>query len=270
MRVRTKTTRQLRIGLRCKYPEMPNIGTNQGFSLMELMIAVFLSTILTTGIVQLVSGSVSAYRLQLSQSHLEESGRYARDVLKSHISQAGFQPEPWLIQTQIPALTGETLNGNLLPGDQLGLQRWSRKNCYGNENPATDSDGRPAFYLLQTRFLVNSKNNLTISCRYGPDTARLRTQINNFGLVEGVESMQILYAEDRSGDTYADRWVTGQAWQQESNIRAVKVGLMLSSQQVIDQPSSDQITLLDETITLPADGHFRRVSTFTVALRGRL
>lgn len=237
---------------------------------MELMIAVFLSTILTTGIVQLVSGSVSAYRLQLSQSHLEESSRYARDVLKSYISQAGFQAEPWLDQTQIPALTEESLNGNLLPGDQLGLQRWARKNCYGNENPVTDSDGRPVFYLLQTRFRVNASNNLAMTCRYGPDVSRLKTQINNFGLVEGVESMQILYAEDRSGDKYADRWVTGQTWQQESNIRAVKVGLMLSSQQAFEQPASEQVTLLDETITMPADGHFRRISTFTVALRGRL
>jgi len=237
---------------------------------MEMMIAVFLSTILTTGIVQLVSGSVSAYRLQLGQSHLEESSRYAHEVLKSNIMQAGFQPEPWLYQTQFPALTEETLNGSPLPGDQLGLQRWSRKNCYGNENPTSDSDGRPAFYLLQTRFRVNSRNNLAITCRYGPDIARLKTQINNFGLVEGVESIQVLYAEDRNGDKYADSWVTGQAWQQESNIRAVKVGLMLSTRQVFDQPASTQITLLDETITMPADGYLRRFTTFTVALRGRL
>lgn len=237
---------------------------------MEVMIAIFLSTILTTGIAQLVSGSVSAYRLQLNQSHLEESGRYARDVLKSHISQAGFQPEPWLDEGQIPALTEETLNGTQLPGDQLGLQRWSRKNCYGNENPTTDSDGRPEFYLLQTRFHVNSRNNLAITCRYGPDMSQLSTQINNFGLVEGVESMQVLYAEDQNGDEYADRWVTGQAWQQESGIRAVKVGLMLTAQQVLDQSSSEKKILLDETITLPADGRLRRISTFTVALRGRL
>ncbi len=51
--------------------------THHGFSLMEVMIGVSLSTLLMTGIVQLLSGSVLAYRLQLSQSQLEESGRYA-------------------------------------------------------------------------------------------------------------------------------------------------------------------------------------------------
>lgn len=250
---------------------MPRPESSSGFSLMELMIAIFLSSVLTTGLVQLVSSSVSAYRLQLSQSHLEESIRYAHDVLKSHITQAGYHPTPWQIQTRAPALTGESLNGYLPASqDRLGLQRWSMKNCYGNENPVTDSDGEPLFYLLQTRFHVNSAGNLAITCRYGPDDSRLTTQINSFGLVEGVESMQVLYAEDRNGDNYADRWVTGEAWQQEGNIRAVKIGLMLSAQQVSGEAVSEQKTLLDETITTPADGYLRRVSTFTVAIRGRL
>jgi hypothetical protein len=237
---------------------------------MEVLIGVFLSTVLMSGIVQLLAGSVSAYRLQLSQGQLEESGRYARDVLTSHIAQAGYQPEPWQDQPDLPALTVETLDGELIPGDQLGLQRWSRKNCYGNENQVTDSAGQPEFYLLQTRFLVNTGKNLAISCRYGPDASRLKTQINNFGLVEDVESMQVLYAEDRNGDKIADRWVTGQAWQHEGNIQAVKVALLLSSRQPFGQAASEQITLLDRTITTPADGHLRKVSSLTSAIRGRL
>ena len=87
---------------------MPGIRRHRGFTLMEVMIGVFLSTVLISGIVQLLSGSVSAYRLQLSQSQLEESGRYARDVLITHIAQAGFQPEPWQNLPGFPALTDES------------------------------------------------------------------------------------------------------------------------------------------------------------------
>jgi hypothetical protein len=237
---------------------------------MEVMIAVFLSTLLVSGIVQLLSGSMSAYHLQLSQSQLEESGRYARDVLIAHIAQAGYQNEPWQNQPVLPALTDETLDGGLLPGDQLGLQRWSSHNCYGNENPVTDSAGQAEFYLLQTRFNVNAANNLAMTCRYGPDASQLSTQINNFGLVEEVESMQILYAEDRDGDEIADSWVTAQAWLQESHVRAIKIALLLSTRQAFDQAVSKEITLLDETITTPADGHLRRISSLTTAIRGRL
>lgn len=249
---------------------MPVYRGQHGFSLMEVMIGVFLSTLLISGIVQLLGGSVSVYRLQLSQGQLEESARYARDVLTTHITQAGYQPEPWQNQPELPAVTDETLNGDLQPGDQLGLQRWSMQNCYGNDNPIKDSEGQPAFHLLQARFKVNANNNLAITCRYGPDTSSLTTQINNYGLVEDVESMQVLYAEDRDGDKIADRWVTGQAWQQESNIRAIKIALLLSTRQPFGQAASRQITLLDETVTTPADGHLRKVSLLTSAIRGRL
>jgi len=243
----------------------------RGFTLMEVMIGAFLSTLLLSGIVSLLGGSASTYRLQLSQGQLEESGRFARDVLISHIAPAGYQPEPWQkSQAGQAALTDESMNGGASPGDQLGLQRWSQRNCYGNENPVTDSGGKPEFHLLQTRFYVNTGKNLAITCRYGPDASALQTQINNFGLVENVESMQVLYAQDSDADEIADGWVQAQTWQQESNIRAVKVALLLSTPRAFKQLTSEQITLLDETIGTPADGHLREVSTFTTAIRGRL
>jgi hypothetical protein len=168
------------------------------------------------------------------------------------------------------ALTGDSLDGGTDAVDQLGLQRWSRRNCYGNENPVKDAGGQAAFYLIQTRFIVNNANNLAMTCRYGSDPANLQTQINNFGLIEGVESMQVLYAEDRDGDEIADGWVKAQKWLQEGNILGVKVALLLSSQQPFEQALSTQITLLDESINTPADGHLRRVRSMTTAIRGRL
>jgi len=251
--------------IRWKFPDVRPGKFNRGFSLMEVMIGVFLSSLLISGIVQLLGGSASTYRLQLSQGQLEESARYARDILISHISQAGYQPEPWQALQRLPALTDESLDGESMPGDQLGLQRWSMRNCYGNENPITGSDGRAAFYLLQAHFHVNSSKNLAMTCRYGADASALVTQISNYGLVENVESMQVLYAEDRDGDKIADTWVTGQAWQQESNIRSIKIGLLLSTPQAYKPSVSEQITLLDTSISTPADGHLRKLAMlFTV------
>jgi len=249
---------------------MATFSDQRGLSLVEVMIGVSLSTLLLSGAVQLMSASVTAYRLQLGQGQLEDSSRYARDVLISHIGQAGFQPQPWLNPSGFAALTGESLDGGAAAPDQLGLQRWSRLNCYGNENPVTDGDGQPAFYLLQTRFSVSTANNLAMTCRYGPDASSLQIQMNNFGLVEEVESMQVLYADDRDGDEIADGWVTAGSWLQESNIRAVKVALLMSTTQAFDAAASSDYTLLDQSITTPADGHLRSVSTLTTAIRGRL
>jgi hypothetical protein len=151
----------------------------------------------------------------------------------------------------------------------LGLQRWSNRNCYGNENPVTGNDGEPAFHLLQSHFRVNS-NNLAITCRYGPDASSLTTQINNFGLIENVESIQVLYAEGVNDDEVASKWVKAQAWQQESNVRAIRIALLLSTPQAFDQAGSRQLTLLDQTLTPPEDGRLRRVYSLTAAIRGRL
>lgn len=255
---------------RWRFPDMQDVFRQPGFSLMEVMVGLSLSTLLMSGIVALLSGSVSAYRLQLSQDRLEESSRYARDVLVSHITQAGFQPRPWQNQAQSGALTGESTDGDDVPGDRLSLQRWSNRNCYGAENPVTDSSGQPAFYLLQAQFHVNSRENLAITCRYGPGATQLTTQINNYGLVEEVESMQLLYAEDTDDDGIADAWVRAQAWQREENIRSVKVALLLATTRKIAPDNNQQITLLDESISAPADGRLRRVTTFIVNIRGRL
>ncbi len=82
--------------------------------------------------------------------------------------------------------------------------------------------------------------------------------------------MQVLFAEDRDGDDIADAWVAGQAWLQERNIKAVKVALLLSTQQPFDQTTNQALTLLDETVIPPADGRLRRVNTLFAAIRGRL
>lgn len=239
-----------------------------GFSIMELLIAMFLSSLLISGVAVLTGSSVSAYRQQLAQGQMEESGRFAREALASHIAQAGFHPRPW--QGSLSALTTDSLNDTAITGDQLGLQRWSARNCYGNENPVTDTDGRPAFYLLQSRFRVNAKNNLAMTCRYGPDASNLTTQVNNFGIAAGVETLQALYAEDRDGDGDADGWVQAGKWADESRVLAVKVALLLASPRVSSGAAPGPVTLLDETFAVPADGRLRRTITLTSAIRGRL
>ena len=261
---------QVITGIHSGFPELQSTRLYRGFSILELLIGMALSTLLISAVILLLSSSVSIYRMQLSQSHLEESSRYATDVLTTHISQAGFQPDPWLEQPEFPALTDDTVDGLSLTGDQLGTQRWSQKNCYGNDNPVRDFNDLPVFYLLQSKFRVTSSGNLGFTCRYGADASTSRLQINNFGLVGGIESLQVLYAEDRDADGIADNWVTAQHWQNETDIRAVKVAMLLASDQKFDQPSIGRFTLLDQTVERPSDGHLRRVSTFTSAIRGRL
>lgn len=249
---------------------MSSLKQHGGFTLLELLIAVFLSTLLTTVILKIISASTSTYRLQLNQSQLQESSHFARDVLISHISQAGFQAEQWNGLPKLSAITTDAADNTSSNGDQLGLQRWSRTNCYGNDNTILDASNQPAFWLLQAVFKVTANNNLAITCRYGANKSQLTTQINNFGLVEDIESMQVLYAEDSDNNRIPDRWVHAQQWQDEGQVRAVKVAFLIASKQSVTQPVARQFLLLDESINIAADGKLRRSTSITSAIQGRL
>jgi len=131
----------------------------------------------------------------------------------------------------------------------------------------------------------------------GPSLYRLRYQATPNGalaaqkeeLVEGVESLQILYGQDRVIDPavaptgYIDKqevagdieasWATPtDAWRR---VGAVQLGLVMASPEIAAAPQADEtsasaLNALGVTFKPPADGHFRSVYQTTIALRNRL
>ena len=63
----------------------------QGFSLVELMIAMLLGLLLLVGVVNLFLGSSQTYRLQEALFRVQESGRFALDIIQRDLLNAGFQ-----------------------------------------------------------------------------------------------------------------------------------------------------------------------------------
>lgn len=61
----------------------------QGFSLIELMIAMLIGLILLIGVVQLFSASRAAYQLSEGMSRVQENGRFAIDFLQRDTRMAG-------------------------------------------------------------------------------------------------------------------------------------------------------------------------------------
>lgn len=66
----------------------------QGVSIVELIVAMALSLILTLGVSQIYLSSKQTYRLQEAQSRVQENGRYALNVLAMYIRQAGYMGCP--------------------------------------------------------------------------------------------------------------------------------------------------------------------------------
>lgn len=66
-----------------------SIRSIQGLSLIELMIALLIGSILMIGVVQIFSASRTAYQLSEGMSRVQENGRFAMDYLQRDIRMAG-------------------------------------------------------------------------------------------------------------------------------------------------------------------------------------
>ena len=71
---------------------IPKISNLQGFTIIELMIAMVLGLLLTTGITKVYITSKDTYILSENLSRLQESARFAMGYLTQDIRMAGFMP----------------------------------------------------------------------------------------------------------------------------------------------------------------------------------
>jgi len=64
--------------------------TQSGLTLVELMIAVAIGSVLMIGVIQLFSGMRGAYTLNESMSRVQENGRFAMEYLSTDLRMAGY------------------------------------------------------------------------------------------------------------------------------------------------------------------------------------
>ncbi len=245
------------------------IHRQKGILLAELLIAVLLSAFLVIGLVQIVSAARSSFRLQENESEVQENGRHAIAMLAMHIHQAGFSPQPWNESFQSQALTSDTHDRVSTWSDRIALRSWSNRNCFDNRNPIEDESGEPAFFIRESVFDLNSRRDLTHTCRYGPTDAEFTTQIRRQGFIQNVESFQALYGEDRDHDGSIDRWVRGGQWSDEKQVLGVRLGLLLNSSDVVVEQAAQDFSVLDFQSRTPADGKLHRLIEFTATIKGR-
>ncbi|MEC5387362.1 PilW family protein [Uliginosibacterium sp. H3] len=89
----------------------------QGFSLIELMIALTIGSFITVGAVSVYSTTRQANRIQGMQSRLSEDGRFALSMLRRVVSQAGFRPTSStdLDTTRLSSLSATSLTMKFIP-----------------------------------------------------------------------------------------------------------------------------------------------------------
>ncbi len=229
----------------------------QGFSLVEIMVALVLGLVLLGGTITLYASSKDSYRLQENIAGMQENARFAIHALRRSVEMAGYP----LLRDIDPFVTDTTSNGNGTTSDQFTIQYRS------DSATMTDCLGNPvmAGNLVINQYSVGADNSLR--CKVGNTTRRL---------VENIHNMQVLYGVDDDNDNNANRYVRSDqigangvpGW---TAVVGLRLALLVASENDIGSAQqTSAISLLDTQVDAPTDKRLYRVFTATIPLRNRI
>lgn len=295
-----------------------NLKSQSGVSLVELLISVAIGMVIMYGVGTIFANNQRTFKLQENMARLQDTGRFAVDILKRDMRQAGYPRDmdsdaaaypffdailfagaatasPALDTTDDAELAAATdaITVMYQSGTQGAAQTYV--DCLNNSpdyaasggvNYADPEGGANLTFIKQHYYIQDSDadgvNELWCATYDAADT-----QMDNQLLVSGVEDMQILYGVDQGANTSsgstienrrtADQYLTAQAIRAgglADNITAVRIGLLVSTGQVVGGGASDEIdyqySLLGTPVIDIDDTSLRyRVYQFTSNIRNR-
>ncbi|MDT8385067.1 MAG: PilW family protein [Gammaproteobacteria bacterium] len=243
----------------------------QGFTLVEIMVALTIGLLMMAGILQITLANKESSRLQRNMGFVQENIRNAMEFLARDVRMAGHYidnnpagriltpPAPFINVSAATTVTTAplTADGGTNNNDQITLTRESNFDCLGQATPA-DANGNN--FAINHYFIANQR----LMCR-GNGSAAAQP------LVEGVESLQILYGENTDNDPRsANRYVRPEQVANMANVVSLRIGMRFISREAVRQAAgTNQYALLDATPFIPAanDRLLRREITTTVSLR---
>ncbi len=235
--------------------------SQQGFSLVELMIALTISLVLMAGVGQIFLSTKATNTLQDGLGRLQENARLALDVLSINIGKAGFTTNLTGIdafnsaniqdnQSQNIALGFTTVNGTA--SDVVEINYVSATDCLGN---ATGAGGTAIdrYYIAGSNLMCLGNGNAAAGV-----------------VADGIENMQLLYGEDTDSDNVANVFVNSSNVSDWANVKSVSVSLLVSTTQNMGAATTDNSThvLLNAPPIGPiGDNMLRRVVGKTILVR---
>lgn len=217
-----------------------NANPHRGFTLVELMVAMTIGLLIGLVVFAAYSSGLNTQRAQTDLTRLEESARFGFDLVSRAVRRAGFRnvltvyPAAYVGQTAKQfcasgpvgsafsatndAATvdlGGGVTANVLNNSDTITVRY-----YGQDNAAhTAADGvvldclgnavRRGTLVQDTIYVAadpTNDNEPTLFCSTDNPAIPVGAP-RNLALVPGVETLQMLYAEDRDDDTVANRYV---------------------------------------------------------------
>lgn len=254
----------------------------QGFSLVELMVALTISTLLMLGLVEIFGSARASYNLQEGLARLQENARYANSFIARNLRETGYFPVAEVLApltdlgftvdsagVPSPIDLFESADGGGLNSDTLSFIAFSDRDCFGQRNPVIDPRGLPAFYQKQSVF-SQVGTQLIYTCRYGPPgLGGLPVQIPNQPLVDGIDAFQVQYGVDTdvSLDGTANGYIDAPAT--VPRLVSLRIGMIVSTPAPAASTVDIQpVQLMGQNFVPPAnDRRIRKAVVTTIALR---
>ena len=260
--------------------------TIKGFSIVELLVAITISSLLLLGVTKIFIDTKASYNLREGLSRLQENGRFAMDLAQISFRQTGFKANGF--QANTAAFLADATNygpannnfiaGQVVAGSEGGaavpipvpdtlsfrFQQPSAAPFVIECNP-----NLPAPLPATTPVVANTIHvtaNSTLNC--------IDSAGNDQQIIDGVENMQVLYGVDSDLDRVADMYIPANTvtangdWPQ---VVSVRIALLLSTvDSAINIPDTTVYNLLGTPVGPFNDSLRRQVFTTTVAFRNQL
>ncbi len=234
----------------------------QGMTLIEIMVALMLGAFLLAGVMQIFLSSKQTYRIQDNMSRMQENGRFAMEFISRDIRMADYKE----------CFSDISIGGEVFGSDNLGLNGSDRITVLQKDDDCTpgnpdvfsaitffinaDTSGQPALYRVTATGSTVPLTTVAI------DTAVPLATANQV-LIEGIESMQILYGEDTDLDGTPNYYVDADAGDGVG-------GDVVDMDEVVSVKITLTVRSLDNNLTNTGDGRLRRTFSSTIVLRNRL
>ena len=230
-----------------------------GFSLVELLTALAISTIIILTIGQAFISHKVSYRAQNGLSQVQQTGRFAIEYVGNDIRRAGFpgideEADPFF-EAIVPALSSDGGGNN---SDQITLMYRSTTDCLGAATPIYAVDGNQ---YAKNRYSVVNGN---LVCTTFDEA---NTQLDSQVLARGVQNMQVLYG--LNNQFVSASTLTAADW---AAVTGTRISFLVSSIEITtDFTDTNTYVLLNADALGPFnDSQRRRVFTTTSTIRNRL
>ena len=245
-------------------------GAKQGFTLIELMVAMVLGMLLMAVAIQIFVGNRDTYRFNSNLARVQENGRFAFDQIARVVRMTGYQGQSaanWVLGPMslanggVTPLAGTDNATNASDSITLTYQGSADnfiKDCRGN-NIAGGS-------VVTNTYALDANRQLT--CAVVVDGVATGTQ----PVIDGVEAMHVLYGVDTDNNDSANQYVSAGNVGDMEDIVSLRLAMLLRTRDdsLIEVTDTNTYAVLDETVNPVDDRRVRRVFSTTINLRNRL